>query len=235
MSNNIVPTEFTFASTTVRDDGLVNATALTTAYRNATGLRKDCAKWLKTQDAEASIAYLARATQKCVAELVIVENGVGTWLHPDLAEIFAQWISVEYRFAVVALIRREKEQTLREVASQPVLPPSDLALKVAQNIRGITDLLDDNPRLAQVLIDCAMNEVVAKALPAPQLRGVAEIANEMGFNADASNRVKLGNFIKSRGFEPQKEKRLCNGVMTAINCYADTPTLRDAIADYFEH
>ncbi|MGL5059042.1 MAG: hypothetical protein ACRC62_03585 [Microcoleus sp.] len=139
-------------------------------------------------------------------------------------------------FGAIGVMATLKE--LRDPRPSPMsvaLPPSDLALKVAQNIRGITDLLEDNPRLAQVLIDCAMNEVVAKALPASQLRGVAEIANEMGFRADASNRVKLGNFIKARGFEPQKETRLCNGVMTAINCYHDTPTLRDAIADFFEH
>ena len=109
MASNIVPqSAYSFASNTIRGDGLVNATALATAYRNTTGIRKDVANWLKTKEAKDSIAYLARATGIPVAQLVDVENGVGTWLHPDLAEILAQWISVEYRFAVVDLIRQSK-------------------------------------------------------------------------------------------------------------------------------
>ena len=97
MTSNIVASNFNFQSNTVRGDGLVNITALTAAYRIATGKRKDPLKWLATKEAVESIAYLDRVTQKCVSELVIVEHGVGTWVHPDLAEIFAQWISVEYR------------------------------------------------------------------------------------------------------------------------------------------
>lgn len=154
-------------------------------------------------------------------------------MHPDLAEILAQWISVEYRFAVVALIRREKEVKI-PTPQQPILPSSDLALKVATNIRDITDLLSDNPRLAQVLTDLAMNEVVQKTLPAATLRGVAEIATEMRYKVDASSRVKLGQFIVALGtFEQKKESRLCNGVMKGINCYHDTPELRDAISSFF--
>lgn len=64
--------------------------------------------WLLTQESKASIAYLERVTGIPVSSLVNVEHGVGTWLHSDLAEILAQWISVEYRFAVVALIKRAK-------------------------------------------------------------------------------------------------------------------------------
>jgi KilA-N domain len=109
MSNLI---KISFLANTVRTDGMVNATALTTAYRNTTGVRKDVANWLATQEARDSTAYLERATGIHVADLVIVENGVGTWVHPDLAEILAQWISVEYRFAVVALIRQTKADSV---------------------------------------------------------------------------------------------------------------------------
>ncbi|MGL4931781.1 MAG: KilA-N domain-containing protein, partial [Aeromonas sp.] len=210
------------------------ATALTTAYKNATGIRKDAGKWLLTQEGKESIAYLARATQKSVAELVVVENGIGTWLHPDLAEILAQWISVEYRFAVVALIRREKEAAKASMPQPSYLLPSP-ELMAAREIREMTDLLDDNPRLLQVLIDSRINEFVEKALPdnAPQLRGVAEVAVEMGYKIDDSSRIKLGQFVAKQGLDFKKEKRLCNGVMTPINCYPDTPELREAISAFF--
>jgi hypothetical protein len=107
-------------------------------------------------------------------------------------------------------------------------------LVAAREIRELTDLLDDNPRLAQLLTDSIANRTLEKALPAATLRGVAEIASELGFKVDASNRVKLGQFIKTLGaFNPTKESRLCNGVMMPINCYHDTPDLRTAIADFF--
>jgi KilA-N domain len=71
MADNIVQ-KFDFASTTIRKDGLVNATALTTAYRNATGIRKDAANWLKTKEAKDSIAYLEQVTGIPVTDLVSI-------------------------------------------------------------------------------------------------------------------------------------------------------------------
>lgn len=92
---------FGFLSNTIRPDGMVSITALSSAYRIATGKRKDSQHWLVTREATELIAYLERVTGIPVTALVIAEHGVGTWVHPDLAEIFAQWVSVEYRFAVV--------------------------------------------------------------------------------------------------------------------------------------
>jgi hypothetical protein len=109
-------------------------------------------------------------------------------------------------------------------------------LIAAREIRELTDLLDDNPRLAQCLTDSIVNRVLELTLPgsvAPQFRGVVEIAHEMGFKTDESSRIKLGKFIKAQGFNAQKESRICNGVMTPINCYPDTPELRNEIARFF--
>lgn len=101
-------------------DSLVNATELTKAYYRNTGKRKDVRDWLVTKEAKDSIAYLERVTGIPVSSLVIVEHGVGTWFHPDLAEIFAQWVSVEYRFVVVALIRDAKENKLGKCILKPL-------------------------------------------------------------------------------------------------------------------
>jgi KilA-N domain len=109
MSNSSIVPSFSFHVDTIRKDGLVNISALASAYQKTTGKRKDPHDWLETRDCNESIAYLERVTGKPVTSLVVVEHGVGTWVHSDLAEIFAQWISVEYRFAVVALIRKAKE------------------------------------------------------------------------------------------------------------------------------
>lgn len=233
MQSNIVP--FQFLENTIRTDGLVNLTALSGSYRLTTGKRKDRATWLATKEAKDSIAYLSRVTGITVTDLVISEHGIGTWVHPDLAEIFAQWLSVEYRFAVVALIRDKKQQTqsIHQPQKDRLLPSKELI--ASREIREMTDNLDDNPRLAQILIDSLINRVVDKAI-APsqaQLRGVIEVANELGFKTDASNRVKLGTFVAAKGFEIAREKRLCNGAMREINCYHDTPELRTAISEFF--
>jgi hypothetical protein len=80
VTNNIVQQNFQFPSTTIRADGLVNATALTTAYRNTTGIRKDASKWLATREAKESIAYLERVTQKGVTDLVVGRTDRQQWL-----------------------------------------------------------------------------------------------------------------------------------------------------------
>jgi hypothetical protein len=245
MTESIVPANFVFDADTIRPDGLVNITSLSSAYFRSTGKRKDTAKWLTSREATESIAYLERVTQKSVSELVIVEHGIGTWVHPDLAEIFAQWISVEYRFAVVRLIRKTKE---RLAVVQPKLPSRQLALETAVAIDKIQDILaKTNPRLAQVLVDCAMNDVLdlapaaivaAQDFPEDRWYGLVQIATKMGVKTDASSRVKLGlnigKRVKELNLERVREQRLCNGQLEDIWCYRDNEVVRGAIQEWFD-
>jgi prophage antirepressor-like protein len=140
------------------------------------------------------------------------------------------------------LIHTEILPSLRKTGKYQVGQPAiaqqqSNGLIAAREVSEIEMLLANNPRLAQLCIDDAMNRVVGQKAIAPtaepMLRGVNEIALEMGFKTDSSSRVKLGQFIKTQGFVPTKEKRICNGVMTDINCYPDTPDLRAAIARFF--
>lgn len=141
------------------------------------------------------------------------------------------------------LIHKEILPSLRktgrfEVGQQtPVVDRASNGLIAAREVSEIEMLLANNPRLAQLCVDDAMNRVVGqKAISQtqePLLRGVNEIAIEMGYKTDSGSRVKLGKFVKAQGFVAAKEKRLCNGVMTDINCYPDTEKLRDAIARFF--
>jgi hypothetical protein len=120
--------------------------------------------------------------------------------------------------------------------ADPVTPLlAQQAAGVADVVRHISDTLSDHPRLAQLLIDTSMNTVIEKqpALPGKAMRGVTEIANDMGYKVDQSNRVKLGKHIVSLGYRSVKEPRLCNGRMAKINCYEDTPELRESIAEWF--
>jgi hypothetical protein len=223
------------------EDGYVNATAMAAGHKERTGQRKDVHDWLKLKRTKETIEHLSAVTGKVVTELYqVFQGGIpenqGTWIHPRLAVRFGMWLSDDFGLTVenwVADWNGAKHPTA--IANSP-----SKELVAAREIRELTDLLDDNPRLAQLLTDSIVNRTLEKALPAAplrgvtDLRGVTEIANEMGFKTDASSRVKLGSFIKSLGsFEPVKESRFCNGVLTPINCYYDTPDLRTAIADFF--
>lgn len=133
---------------------------------------------------------------------------------------------------------RIAELSITQSPTIPAVQPHILAVQIADSIRHVTDTLDDNPRLAQLLIDLSISGIVEqKALAlnseTPLLRGVAEIAAEMKLPITIKNRGDLGKFIVSAGFKPQTEKRLVNGAMRDVNCYHDTPELRNSIAEFF--
>lgn len=128
-----------------------------------------------------------------------------------------------YKVSSTAVVQPEVNQTNRQVS-----------LELAESIRTITDTLDDNPRIAQLLIDNALMDIRQHQITGTELKGVVEIATSMGFKVDASSRSRLGKFIKSCGFEPQKEKRICNGQMREINCYIETEELRNTISAFFD-
>jgi hypothetical protein len=191
---------------TVREDGLVNITALSTAYRNKTKKRKDPQCWLATKEAKESIAYLVSSTGIPVDELVQVKeggNGGGTWVHPDLAEIFAQWCSVEYRFAVVQLIRVAKENT-RVVSVVPTLPQRD-AIDYANAAIQVSSLPDsrlkrllDARLVAELSIDIVNQKQIAPSEPVKNYTTATVRAAMLGYSVNQiGNGSSLGKFIKA--------------------------------------
>lgn len=147
------------------------------------------------------------------------------------AERFQDWVFEE----VLPTIRKTEKY---EVPQQSKLPSRIEALETARAVAEIEGLLNHNPRLAQCLIDHALNDVLGgqKLLEASRLRGVVEIAIDMGFTTakNPSVRAKLGRFVsKMVGQLSQLEERLCNGTMQQIKCYPDTPEVREAVGSFF--
>lgn len=129
----------------------------------------------------------------------------------------------------------------KNVTSPPRLLSPELKLDYVREVQNIsTNFSDVQPRLAQELIDCLMNDLKPQpqqnAIKQTVYRGVVEIAEDMGYNAkDSGTRSMLGRFISSQlGDKAKKEKRLCNGTMREIKCYEDTEEIRTAIATFFE-
>ena len=146
------------------------------------------------------------------------------------AKQFKRWITSE----VIPQIRKTGSYSVNQ---QPELPSYEKAVKVADSIAYIQSTLIDQPRLAQFLVDQALSTYgnAQQQLSGTNLRGVAEIAEEMNLPVSFNNRSQLGKFVKSQvGELAQQEERLCNGTMKMINCYPDCETVRQAIKTFFD-
>lgn len=80
-----------------RADGYFNATALTTAYRQSTGIRRDTANWLLNKQTQDLLIVLSEDLNISITQLYEVFQGAiptnqGTWLHPKLLDNFLAYL-----------------------------------------------------------------------------------------------------------------------------------------------
>lgn len=78
-------------------DGYVNATALATAHKQATGQRKDVKDWLQNKRTQETLKHLCLEIGISVNQLCEVSggsplNGGGTWIHPKLLNSFMEFL-----------------------------------------------------------------------------------------------------------------------------------------------
>jgi hypothetical protein len=209
----------------------------------ATASGKLVADWLRLNATSKYLEAFQEAMGIPIAELLEVTDGNSTWAHQKIAIRFAQWCSPKFAIQVDFWI--DELMTTGTVELAPSLTHL-LAIEKVQAIESAFEALTrieqkcvGQPRRAQLIADLMMNLIVEIggqpqiAPSAPQLRGVVDIANEMGYSTDMSSRVKLGNHVANSGHQKVKEKRFCNGEMRDINCYSDTPELRSSIAEFF--
>ena len=146
-----------------------------------------------------------------------------------VAKRFRRWLFHE----VLPTIRRTGSYTI----NQSQKPPK--ALIAARAIHEIAQLVAEiSPRLAQYLIDRTISEVLEQAIlpeKTETLRGVVEIAEEMGFSVNLHNRCQLGRFVKASevGHLAICEKRLVNGTLREVYCYPDNEMVRRVIRGFF--
>lgn len=106
-------------------DGYINATALTTAHKQATGQRKDVANWLSNKRVQQSLEHLSKVVSIPVTELYqVFQGGIpeeqGTWLHPKLSVRFAVWLSDDFGFQVENWVEQWMTEGKNPIAQQPV-------------------------------------------------------------------------------------------------------------------
>lgn len=105
-------------------DGYINATALTTAHKQATGQRKDVANWLVNKRVQQSLEHLTSITGIPVIDLYQVfqgspELGGGTWLHPKLSVRFAIWLSDDFGYQVECWVENWMFNSKLPIAQTP--------------------------------------------------------------------------------------------------------------------
>ena len=151
------------------------------------------------------------------------------------AEPFQDWV-----IEVLKQIRKTGSYSIHSQpqTTQPQLPSRQLALETAKAVAEIQNLIsDNNPRLAQFLIDHAISDLMpaSNSLTGSKLKGVVEIAESLGLPVNGNNRTSLGKFVKkSCNHLSQQEERLVNGQQRFVACYPeDNPEVIDAVRAFF--
>lgn len=78
-------------------DGYINATALTTAHKQATGQRKDVANWLSNKRTQGTLECISSETGIPANHLYEVfggapSSGGGVWIHPRLLDLLIEFL-----------------------------------------------------------------------------------------------------------------------------------------------
>ncbi len=168
---------------------------------------------------------------------LITEDLIVEWLPKDNPEMATQLLKLGVRAFMHKLAGYTVSTSAMPQQMENRVNPALIAAREIEEIHNRTEYI--SPRLAQLLIDSTVNHHLGdqKQIAGstdPQLRGVVEIAEEMGFKVTIENRSLLGRFVsKQVGDLAKPESRLVNGTMRQVKCYPDTEQVRKAISDFF--
>lgn len=96
-------------------DGYVNATALCKAGGRKLG------HYLSNKETKALIDKIILKVGIPTSKLILATRGrnAETWVHPDIAIDLAQWINVDFKYAVIKLVQNEVKEHLLSPNAQP--------------------------------------------------------------------------------------------------------------------
>ncbi len=196
------------------------------------------ARNLETKSAEV-LTTTGLKTARLLSEEQIVE--VVTKYKPELLAKFAK---LGVRVFLHQLAGYEVKSTAIEQQTPPPrqLPPQRDTIEYIEATQNLEKLKGSIPHaLYQVMLDRLGDELLTlnsqKQLPEPRERwlGLAQKAEELGFNVNSSNRVKLGFYGTKQAdrLSRKQEERLCNGMSRPIWVYLDTKELETVIREFF--
>jgi phage regulatory protein, rha family len=179
---------------------------------NATEMAKPFGKfpkdWIKTKQAEELIASVSSNRNILPFELVHVvqgspETGGGTWLHEDLALIFAQWLNPQF---YLWCNDRVKELLTTGVAINPLANASRsellrLALQAEEEKEALqAKVQEDAPKVAFATAVLASNSSIL----------IGELAKILRQNGVDIGQNRLFEWMRSKGFLCSKHGEMRN-------------------------
>lgn len=119
------------------DSVVINATEMAKPFG------KSATHWLRNQSTQEFINELAALRNRKGSDLVVIENGIGCWMHEDVAMEFARWLSPKF---AIWCNDRIKELLTHGVAT---VRNDDEAIAYAMAV--LTKRLDESKQKVQML------------------------------------------------------------------------------------
>ena len=187
---------------------MVNATQMAKAFG------KTPAFWLRTEQSKRMIDAIAEL-QKCnSSDLVQVTYGDdgGTWMHEDVALVFAQWLSPEFYLWCNERIKELIKNGVSDIRETPADRMRELEIEEMKARKGIADSFRElmnietlSPSWKQILA-AKSAEVLSggeKILPLPKSEisySATDIAKELGTSSTMVGRIAKANNLKVKEY-----------------------------------
>ncbi len=176
-----------------KDSTMVNATEMAKPFGKRT------TNWLTTNQAQELISTLSAKTGIPVTGLVLVNQGgsnSGTWMHEDVALMFAQWLSPEFYFWCNDRIKELAKYgiTATQPAIDTILSDPDNAIKILTALkeeRAAKERLEVQTVIQQKEIEKAAPKVeyFDRVMQSSTVYTTTQVAKEFGMGAKSFNKL----------------------------------------------
>ena len=193
------------------DNVMVNATQMAKPF----GHGKEPSYWLSTQQAKNIIDAISASRNLEPTDLVIVRNGgsnCGTWMHEDVALVFAQWLSPDFYVWCNDRIKELIKNGVSDIRETTADRMKELEIEEMKARKGIADSLRElmniqtlSPSWKQILA-AKSAEVLSggeKILPLPKSEvsySATDIAKELGTSSTMVGRIAKANNLKVKEY-----------------------------------
>ncbi|MGJ1369400.1 phage antirepressor KilAC domain-containing protein [Sphingobacterium spiritivorum] len=178
-----------------------------TTYVNASQMAKSFGKqpkdWLRLQGSTDFVNALVQARQISLGDTVKVQNGVGTWMHEDVALEFSRWLSPAFSIWCNDRIKEllTVGMTATPAAMEDMLANPDLIIQMAtqlKDLRAKATIQEAQLKTAQQYFQIVKPkaEYYDDVLSSNSQITVNSIAMELGISA-----IKLNQMLKQRGIQ----------------------------------
>ena len=196
------------------DNVMVNATQMAKAFG------KQPNDWLKTEQAQRMIEAIAKTNIFGLADnqlVVTIKGGNnpeerGTWMHEDVALVFAQWLSPEFYLWCNNRIKELIKNGVSNIRKNPSDRMKELEIEEMKARKGIADSFRElmnietlSPSWKQILA-AKSAEVLSggeKILPLPKSEvsySATDIAKELGTSSTMVGRIAKANNLKIKEY-----------------------------------